>query len=90
MFKINLAFKTRSVLSNGCSPTSNCSFFWVNGFLDDVNLNKIKDLEKKIYEEIKTNNPEIIDNINNTGKLDEDTEKQLMSLIGDFKKKINK
>ncbi len=65
-------------------------FSGVKGFLDDVDLGKIKDLEKKIYEEIKTNNPEIIDNINNTGKLDEDTEKHLMSLIGDFKKKINK
>jgi len=65
-------------------------FSGVKGFLDDVDLDKIKDLEKKIYEEIKTNNPEIIDNINNTGKLDEDTEKHLMSLIGDFKKKINK
>ena len=38
-------------------------------------------------EEIKSSNPEIIDSINNTGKLEEETEKKLKSVIEDFKKK---
>jgi len=62
-------------------------FSGVKGFLDDVDLPKIKDLEKKIYEEVKSSNPEIIDNINNTGKLDEEIEKKLISLIEKFKTK---
>ena len=62
----------------------------VKGFLDDVDLSKIKDLEKKIYEEIQNQKPEIIDSINNTGKLDEEVEKKLFSLIDEYKKKNNK
>ena len=38
---------------------------------------KYKNLEKNIYEEIKSSNPDIIDSINNTGKLDEEIEKKL-------------
>ena len=61
-------------------------FSGVRGFLDDVELSKIKIFEKEIYEEIKTKNPEIIDSINNTGKLDEEIEKKLISIIENFKK----
>ena len=41
-----------------------------------MELSKIKNLEKQIYEEVKSSNPEIIDSINNTGKLDEEVEKK--------------
>jgi len=61
-------------------------FSGVRGFLDDVELSKIKDIEKQIYEEIKANNPEIIDGINNTGKLEEEVDKKLTSIIRNFKK----
>ena len=61
-------------------------FSGVRGFLDDVALGKIKDLEKNIYEKVKSSNPEIIDTINSTGKLDEETEKKLTSVIEAFKK----
>ena len=61
-------------------------FSGVRGFLDDVELSKIKATEKQIYEEIKANNPEIIESINNTGKLEEEIEKKLTSIIKDFKK----
>jgi len=64
-------------------------FSGVRGFLDDVELSKIKNTEKNIYEEIKVNNPEIIDSINNTGKLEEEIEKKLISIIENFKK-VNK
>jgi len=55
-----------------------------------VELSKIKNLEKRVYEEIKSSNPEIIDSINNTGKLDEEIEKKLISIIEQFQKKGNK
>jgi len=63
-------------------------FSGVRGFLDDVELKNIKVTEKQIYELIKSSNPEIIDSINNTGKLEEEIEKKLISIIEKFK--INK
>jgi len=65
-------------------------FSGVRGFLDKVELSKIKNFEKQVYEEIKSSNPEIIDSINNTGKLDEEIEKKLTSIIAKFQKKGNK
>ncbi len=61
-------------------------FSGVRGFLDDVELSKIKDTEKQIFNEIKTKGPEIIDSINNTGKLEEEIEKKLTSIIENYKK----
>jgi len=61
-------------------------FSGVRGFLDDVELSKIRSIEKQIYEEIKSSGPEIIDSINNTGKLEEEIEKKLISIIQNFKK----
>ena len=65
-------------------------FSGVRGFLDKVELGKIKNLEKQVYEEVKSSNSEIIDSINNTGKLDEEMEKKLSSIIEKFQKKGNK
>jgi len=65
-------------------------FSGVRGFLDKVELSEIKDLEKQIYEKVKSSNPEIIDSINNTGQLDEEVEKKLTSIIEQFQKKGNK
>jgi len=65
-------------------------FSGVRGFLDKVELSKIKNLEKQVYEEVKSSNPEIIDSINNTGKLDEEIEKKLTSIIKQFQNKGNK
>ena len=61
-------------------------FSGVRGFLDDVETSNIKKIEKKIYDEIKSSNPEIIDSINNSGKLEEETDKKLTSIIEQFKK----
>ena len=63
-------------------------FAGVRGFLDDVELINIKSIEKKIYEEIKSSSPDIIDSINNSGKLEEEIEKKLTSILEQFKKKI--
>jgi F-type H+-transporting ATPase subunit alpha len=65
-------------------------FSGVRGYLDNVELTDIKSLEKQIYEKVKSSNPEIVENINNTGKLDEETEKKLALLIEEFKKKNDK
>jgi len=62
-------------------------FSGVKGFLDDVELSDIKNMEKQIYEQIKSSNPEIIDSINSTGKLEEEIEKKLTIVITEFKKK---
>jgi len=65
-------------------------FSGVRGFLDKVELSKIKSIEKHVYADIKSSNPEIIDSINNTGQLDEEVEKKLTSIIEQFQKKGNK
>ena len=62
-------------------------FSGVRGYLDNIELNEIQNMEKKIYEKVKSLSPEIIESINNTGKLDEETEKKLVSLIEEFNKK---
>ncbi len=62
-------------------------FSGVRGFLDDVELPKIKNVEKEIYEEVQSSNPEIIESINSTGKLEPEVEKKLSSIIESFKKK---
>jgi len=61
-------------------------FSGVRGFLDDVELSEIKNIEKQIYEKVKSSNPEIIDNINTSGKLDDEVDKKLTLIIEKFKK----
>ena len=65
-------------------------FSGVRGFLDKMELSEIKSFEKQVYEEIKSSNQEIIDSINNTGKLEEKIEKKLTLIIEQFQKKGNK
>ena len=49
-------------------------FTGVKGYLDDIELNKIKKFEKDIVEKIKSERPEIIDSIESSGKLEENNE----------------
>ena len=58
----------------------------VKGYLDDVDLGKIKKFEKDIIEKIKSEKPEIIENITSSGKLEENTEKLLIEIIQEYKK----
>jgi F-type H+-transporting ATPase subunit alpha len=60
-------------------------FTGVKGYLDDVNLEKIKEFEKDIIEKIKSDKPEIIEAIQSSGKLDEDTESLLKQVIEEHK-----
>ena len=64
-------------------------FTGVKGYLDDVDVSKIKDFEKNIIEKIKSSKPEIIDEIQSSGKLDEDNEKILSQVILEHKKGNN-
>ena len=60
-------------------------FTGVKGYLDDVELNKIKKFETDILDKIKSDKPEIIEEIQSTGKLDEKTEKSLSQIIDKHK-----
>ena len=64
-------------------------FAGVKGYLDDVELGKIKSFEKDIIEKIKSNKPEILEAIESSGKLEENTEKSLIEIITDYKKGNN-
>ena len=61
-------------------------FNGVKGFLDDVELGKIKKFEKDIIEKVKSEKPEILESIQLTGKLEEDNEKDLVQIIEEYKK----
>ena len=61
-------------------------FTGVKGFLDDVELTKIKKFENDIIEKIKSKKPEIIDAIQSSGKLEENIEKLLVQAIEEYKK----
>ncbi len=60
-------------------------FAGVKGYLDDVELNKIKFFEKDIIEKVKNDKPEILEAIKSSGKLEDDIEKSLIQLIEDYK-----
>jgi len=61
-------------------------FSGVRGFLDDVELNQIKSFEKKLLSKIKSEAPDILDNIKSSGKIDEANEEKLKQFITDFKR----
>jgi len=61
-------------------------FTGVKGYLDDVEISKIKQFENNIIEKVKSANPEIIETIQSSGKLEEDTEKLVVQIIEEYKK----
>ena len=61
-------------------------FAGVKGYLDDLELNQIKDFERDFFAKISTSNPEVIETINTTGVCDDATESTLISAIEEFKK----
>ena len=61
-------------------------FTGVKGYLDDIELDMIKSFEKEIINIIKNEKPEIIESIKKSGKLDEETEKDLTQIIENYKK----
>ena len=61
-------------------------FTGVRGYLDDVDLSKIKEFERGILEKIRNEKSEIISSIESTGNLEKDMEERLIQTIQDFKK----
>ena len=61
-------------------------FTGVNGYLDDLELNQIRDFEKDLFELIKSSHSDIIESINSSGDLNDDASSKLTSIIEDFKK----
>ena len=57
----------------------------VKGYLDNIDLNKIKDFENGVVEKIKSEKPEIIEEIQSSGKLNETTEQLLSKTIEEYK-----
>jgi len=63
-------------------------FCGVKGYLDDIDLKDINEFENKILSKCNSENPEILEAINKSGKLEEETEKTLIEIIEELKKKI--
>ena len=61
-------------------------FAGVKGYLDDLELNQIKDFERDFFAKISTSNSELIKKINSSGVLDDDAEKIITASIEEFKK----
>ena len=63
-----------------------CVFCGVKGYLDDIDLKDINEFENKILAKCNSENPEILDTVNKSGKLEEETEKSLIKIIEELKK----
>ena len=61
-------------------------FCGVKGYLDYIELKDISEFENKILAKCNSENPEILNTIKKTGKLEEETEKLLSKIIEELKK----
>ena len=64
-------------------------FCGVKGHLDDIELKDISNFEAKIIEKCKSEKPEIIESILSSGKLEDESEKNLTEMILNLKKNLN-
>ena len=60
-------------------------FCGVKGYLDDIELKDVASFENKIIERCKSDKPEIIEALQDSGKLDDDKEKLLVEVISQLK-----
>ena len=58
----------------------------VKGYLDTIENNQIRSFEKGLLDLIKNEKPEILESIQKSGKIEEDTEKLLIEVITNYKK----
>ena len=61
----------------------------LNGFLDEISLDKVSQFESEFLDYVATNNQSIFDNIKNSGKLEEKNEEELKNTLGEFIKTFN-
>ena len=59
----------------------------VKGYLDSIDISEIRSFEKGLLDLVKTENPEIIDSIQKSGKIEENIDKLLTEVITNYKKK---
>ena len=62
-------------------------FATINGFLDNVEVEKVKDFERDILDFLRDKNAHILEDIAKEGKISDETEKDLKDVINDFKEK---
>ena len=64
-------------------------FAGINGYLDNIALDKINQYETELTEYLSTNNQNTLDAIIKSGKLDEKNEKELKKAIESFSNTFN-
>jgi len=57
----------------------------VKGFLDSIDLSQIRSFEKGLLELVKNEKPEILESIQKSGKIEEETDKLLSEVITNYK-----
>ena len=62
-------------------------FATINGFLDNVEVEKVKDFERDMLDFLRDKNAHILEDIAKEGKISDETEKDLKDAINDFKEK---
>ena len=85
--------KTELLKQNQYSPLTVAEqvvsiFTGVSGYLDNIELNKIKKFETDLLEKVKNDFPEILENINSSGKLEDEIKKKLIEVIESQKKEV--
>jgi len=61
-----------------------------NGYIDNVNLDKIETYETELMDYLSANNQQTLDQIQTTGKINDTAEKNLKKTIDNFSKTFNK
>ena len=61
----------------------------VKGYLDNIDINQIRSFEKGLLELIKNEKLEILESIQKSGKIEEDTDKTLSEIIINYKKNFS-
>ena len=64
-------------------------FLLGNGYLDDIELKDIKKFETDLIDKIKNDQSDILDDINSSGKLEDETRQKLIQIIESIKKEKN-
>ena len=62
----------------------------VKGYLDSIDINQVRSFEKDLLELIKNEKSEILESIQKSGKIEEDTDTILSDIITNYKKNFLK
>jgi len=57
----------------------------VNGYLNDIDLPKLPEFEKRLYEHMDNSHPDVLETIRSTGKLEKDAEEGLKTALNELK-----